>query len=588
VRIHALVLALAALLRAGAAHAATFTANTTLDLPDASAGDGLCLTVDMSCSLRAAVQQANASAGADTILLQDPGPYELRRQEPDAADPDEDAAATGDLDVAPGGLTIEVPASASPRAIEVRLDELAGDPPEDRIFQVLAGASLTLRDLVLRDGVATSASTFLGGAILNQGVLALERCLFEANDANAGGAVFNSGTLDVDACTFTNNDAVAAGVTNADGGAIYSSANALSTTVEDSTFGANSAQREGGAFRADQTPSVVIRNSTFSGNLGPDVLRFQNVPDATLLHVTVHDNQGVGISAFSFGGLDLLEITNTIVSGQTGANCAFSNLAPQRLASLSDDASCGFAPGGGLDAADPELGPLAPNGGPTETHLPAPTSPAVDQADLAECLARDQRGVLRPDGTGGEGECDMGSVELLPEPAAALLGGAALAGVAVASRRRGAWRSSAALLAALGGCLGAPTRAEPPAVLDALIGDRRVHETLGELVRRDPLPPGESFEVVELGRDAHASHHLIWIRDRELPHRHDRHDLLVVLLRGHGSMRLGADERAVGQGSVLYVPRGSVHAFRNQAAEPAAAYAVYFPAFDGTDRQPAE
>jgi mannose-6-phosphate isomerase-like protein (cupin superfamily) len=45
------------------------------------------------------------------------------------------------------------------------------------------------------------------------------------------------------------------------------------------------------------------------------------------------------------------------------------------------------------------------------------------------------------------------------------------------------------------------------------------------------------------------------------------------------------EERAVGQGSILYVPRATVHAFRNTSDEPAAAYAVYTPAFDGQDRQ---
>jgi mannose-6-phosphate isomerase-like protein (cupin superfamily) len=92
------------------------------------------------------------------------------------------------------------------------------------------------------------------------------------------------------------------------------------------------------------------------------------------------------------------------------------------------------------------------------------------------------------------------------------------------------------------------------------------------------------FRVVGIGRDAHASHHLVAIRKAEIPHRHDRHDLLVVMLRGHGRMRLGAEERPVGEGSILYVPRGAVHAFTNLAPEPAVAIAVYFPAYDGQDR----
>jgi len=126
------------------------------------------------------------------------------------------------------------------------------------------------------------------------------------------------------------------------------------------------------------------------------------------------------------------------------------------------------------------------------------------------------------------------------------------------------------------------------AVLDALYGSERRTVALDALAEDDGLAPGEAFKVVELGRDAHTSHHLVWIRDREVPHRHDRHDLVVVMLRGHGAMRLGAEERAVGEGSILYVPRGTVHAFRNASPEPAAAYAVYTPAFDGTDRIPVE
>jgi mannose-6-phosphate isomerase-like protein (cupin superfamily) len=131
-------------------------------------------------------------------------------------------------------------------------------------------------------------------------------------------------------------------------------------------------------------------------------------------------------------------------------------------------------------------------------------------------------------------------------------------------------------------------RAEgPPAVLDALFPDGRRTQELRALGGAAPLATGEAFRVTEVARDANTSHHLVWIRDRETPHRHDRHDLFVVILRGHGGMLLGADERPVGEGSILYVPRGTVHAFRNATAEPALAYAVYAPAFDGKDRTPA-
>ena len=111
---------------------------------------------------------------------------------------------------------------------------------------------------------------------------------------------------------------------------------------------------------------------------------------------------------------------------------------------------------------------------------------------------------------------------------------------------------------------------------------------LAELATRAPLAEGEDFRAVEVGRDAATSHHVVSIRTREVPHRHDRHDLLVVLLSGHGTMQLGDDVRAIGEGSILYIPRGTPHTFENHSAEPAAAYAVYSPAFDGSDRVPIE
>ena len=124
----------------------------------------------------------------------------------------------------------------------------------------------------------------------------------------------------------------------------------------------------------------------------------------------------------------------------------------------------------------------------------------------------------------------------------------------------------------------------PPAVLDALFPSGRETLPLAALADRVKLAPGEDFRVIELARDAETSHHLVAIRGAEIPHRHDRHDLLVVMLRGHGHMRVGAEQRPVGEGSILYVPRGAVHAFRNDSPEPAVAYAVYVPAFDGRDR----
>lgn len=140
------------------------------------------------------------------------------------------------------------------------------------------------------------------------------------------------------------------------------------------------------------------------------------------------------------------------------------------------------------------------------------------------------------------------------------------------------------------GCAGlgtAPAEAPHP-VMDALFGDVRTTESLAQLAALVELSDGEAFNVTDVGRDGRTSHHLVAIRDRESPHRHDTHDLLVFIIRGYGTMRIGNESRAVGEGSVLYVPRGTVHAFTNTSGEPAIAYAIYSPPFDGVDKVPAE
>ena len=148
--------------------------------------------------------------------------------------------------------------------------------------------------------------------------------------------------------------------------------------------------------------------------------------------------------------------------------------------------------------------------------------------------------------------------------------------------RRHALAALAILAAAAGGALAAAPAAPP--VLDALFPGGRQTLAFEQLAARAALGPGEDIRVEELARDGATSHHVVAIRDRETPHRHDRHDLLVVMIEGHGFMLLGDAERPVGQGSILYVPRGTLHAFRNASDSPAVAYVVYLPAFDGRDR----
>jgi mannose-6-phosphate isomerase-like protein (cupin superfamily) len=126
--------------------------------------------------------------------------------------------------------------------------------------------------------------------------------------------------------------------------------------------------------------------------------------------------------------------------------------------------------------------------------------------------------------------------------------------------------------------------ASEPAVVDGLFSAGRLTRPLSELITGAALAEGEGFRIVEVGRDANSSHHIVSLRDREPVHRHDTHDLLVVVLRGYGQMLIGDQERALGANSVVYVPRGTPHSMRNTSGTPIVGYAVFVPAFDGQDR----
>src|SRR5438105_6315481 len=94
----AILVSVVCLVHSTHAHAAlTFTVNSRADAVDASPGDGTCETATPGeCTLRAAVQEANATPGADNINLPS-GVFKLT-----IAGGGEDLGATGDLDVHDG------------------------------------------------------------------------------------------------------------------------------------------------------------------------------------------------------------------------------------------------------------------------------------------------------------------------------------------------------------------------------------------------------------------------------------------------------------------------------------------------------
>jgi hypothetical protein len=138
---------------ATAAQAATFVVNDARDLGDALHGDGACEveTGAGECTLRAAVQEANALAGPDEVQL---GADRYELQLPGEG---EDAAATGDLDVL-DALVIRG------EGVELTILDGAG---LDRVIDVpLHGAAtLTLDGLSLRGGTHGGLRKLAPGAL---------------------------------------------------------------------------------------------------------------------------------------------------------------------------------------------------------------------------------------------------------------------------------------------------------------------------------------------------------------------------------------------------------------------------------------
>lgn len=117
-------------------------------------------------------------------------------------------------------------------------------------------------------------------------------------------------------------------------------------------------------------------------------------------------------------------------------------------------------------------------------------------------------------------------------------------------------------------------------------GSEFVQSDLNRILAENPLPATENYKVVTLGKGPEISHHVVQIRDREIPHIHKNHDLTVVMLRGQGYLMLEKRRIDLAVGDVLFVPRSVPHYFVNTYTQPSVALAIFSPPFDGKDTIP--
>ncbi|QDT92883.1 choice-of-anchor Q domain-containing protein [Gimesia algae] len=210
------------------------------DSVDAVPGDGVSVDSQGRSTLRAAIIEANAHAGADTILLGS-GTYTLS-----LFGLGENGALLGDLDIT-DDLTI---IGAGSERTFIDADFL------DRIFHIFTDVNVTIRGVTLVNGSVTRVED--GGAILNFGNLILEDVTIENGLANRGGALFNNGIVTMTDSLFENNTAIA------DGGAIFNS-DYGTITIDLSTISGNDAENGGGIYNSTGG-TLAVNDTTIDGN----------------------------------------------------------------------------------------------------------------------------------------------------------------------------------------------------------------------------------------------------------------------------------------------------------------------------------
>jgi hypothetical protein len=333
-------------------------------------------------SLRDAIAQADtaAAAGSSALIAFDPSLAGATI-----------TLAQGQLELngaGTGSITIDGTGLSSPLTI-------SGNNAS-RVFLVDAGVHASFKGLTIQGGEVSNNN---GGGIYNNGTLWLDSDIIQNNNVNnatlptnsvvGGGGIYNNSILTLTNDTLSGNSATSSNVTGSGfGGAIYNNG---TLTVSADTLTGNSAT-EGGAIFNNKTLS--LSNATLFGNdAGVAGGGIVNVQALTASNDTISGN-----SAGKGGGIDnsgTLVLLNTIVAGNTSTTLPAPGLGPDILGAVAAGSGhdlIGIGAGmTGISNNDvhhdlvgtvavpinPLLGPLASNGGATQTMALLPGSPAV-------------------------------------------------------------------------------------------------------------------------------------------------------------------------------------------------------------------
>jgi hypothetical protein len=195
--------------------------------------------------------------------------------------------------------------------------------------------------------------------------------------AGMGGAVFNyGGTISITNSTFANNSAVAGTRASGLGGAIFNlNGNVF---VRFSTLHNNIASNGGGAVYSLGDNAVATQAGPALPSTVPNVLGGIAFTDSIFAGSTNGSGTAVAdvVQFGRNGGQSLSSGSNNIIQTRSAGDFAGSN----------------------TTTANPQLGALASNGGPTQTMALLANSPAINAGVAISVVSADQRGVARPQG----------------------------------------------------------------------------------------------------------------------------------------------------------------------------------------------
>ena len=259
-------------------------------------------------------------------------------------------------------------------------------------FSATSG-DLTLRGLTVTGGRTTGGISG-GGISTSSGNVTLTSSTVSGNQSNySGGGIYtlsgnvtltsstvsgNEGSVGGGICTFLGNvtltsSTVSGNQSDSQGGGVFTSTGDV--TLTSSTVSRNSAENNGGGIHTYEG-AITLANSTVTGNTAGGV--------------------GGGVYARNANSGSLLDLTifSSIIAGNTDNGTA-PDLPPFQppddFLPIINYSLIGNTTGSGIDSntgtgnvlnVNPLLGPLAENGGPTQTHALLPGSPAIDAALL--------------------------------------------------------------------------------------------------------------------------------------------------------------------------------------------------------------